>query len=541
MDNSEESNVLSKLLQINLVRKAIINHIPSFSDISNLVNAYQFIINDLEREKIERSMFPYFDLQLVRVGHVNRFEASSGVPGIYNLEFSNNGRLECVLNKSRTFFGEMLPISNCVKYSIGLSIEKLEDDDRMDFVEVLAEKLNLNCNLRKNIKSLEFDLDYPDDMGYIILDALSYIEHDNITRISLPVECFTSPSDKYNMINENIFNGFPNLTKIILTKGESNCFYCLFYCKNIFERFVQQMSTAKIPTIFFKRLTGYDIIDINEINDIINIIKKYNIKVKLGVYINCPSCFVQYRNSTYTMETFSPIKKYITDACGWIRGYTELLHKIGILETFENLSELHLKFKLDDVIFNFKNSNDQKPGDWGLRKLNNLKNVKLGYEKDLDVRNSDILNLFYQLFEFTCSMMPRSVEVLQLKNVPDMNDVTAKMITKYMPNIKLLKIKCLFYKESDGLDNFSKLESLISYNYCPIIIPRTLKLLALAVDFVYDKRAVRSDELIFTDNLIRSHYEKFTKRIRDNKDNYILFNGIHRWHLYKCILQEYFY
>uniref|UniRef100_A0A0K0FJW1 FBD domain-containing protein n=1 Tax=Strongyloides venezuelensis TaxID=75913 RepID=A0A0K0FJW1_STRVS len=93
-------------------------------------------------------------------------------------------------------------------------------------------------------------------------------------------------------------------------------------------------------------------------------------------------------------------------------------------------------------------------------------------------RDSDIINSFNQFFEFTCLMMPKSAEVLQLENVPDMTDVTSKILTKYMPNIKLLNIKFISYKESDGLDNLTKLEYHISCKYCPIRIPKSLNVLA---------------------------------------------------------------
>uniref|UniRef100_A0A0N5C2B4 FTH domain-containing protein n=1 Tax=Strongyloides papillosus TaxID=174720 RepID=A0A0N5C2B4_STREA len=171
-----------------------------------------------------------------------------------------------------------------------------------------------------------------------------------------------------------------------------------------------------------------------------------------------------------------------------------------------------------------------------LLKLNCGKNIKLEYVSHLDYPNSYFLDLFYQCFEFTCSMMPRSVDVLQLENVPDMDDVTAKMITQYMPNIKLLKISCFTYKESDGLNNFTKLEYLFSSDYCSKKIPKTLKL----PSFEHKRWKVRSDDIIFTDNLIKSYYEKFTKRIIGKRNKYILFNDIYHWPLYKSVILKYF-
>uniref|UniRef100_A0A0N5C2A8 F-box/LRR-repeat protein n=1 Tax=Strongyloides papillosus TaxID=174720 RepID=A0A0N5C2A8_STREA len=115
--------------------------------------------------------------------------------------------------------------------------------------------------------------------------------------------------------------------------------------------------------------------------------------------------------------------------------------------------------------------------------------------------------------------MPRNVEVLQLMRVPNMNDATAKMITKHMPDIRLLNIECLSYRESDSLDNFRNLECLISDSFCPVRIPKTLKLFAFTRHF----SLFRQRNLSSIDNLIKSHCEKFTKHITDGKiDTYYL-------------------
>uniref|UniRef100_A0A0K0EWH9 F-box domain-containing protein n=1 Tax=Strongyloides venezuelensis TaxID=75913 RepID=A0A0K0EWH9_STRVS len=538
MDNIDEKDILFELFNINLVRKTIINHIPSFSDINNLVDVCKFMNRDFEKEKIERNIFSYGDCQNIRITCGDEYDEDSDVPGLSNIEFREDILSEDLLNISRTFFGETLHDGNCVSYFIDPSIKEWKEEDHVAFVKKLVEELNLKCKTRKDINTLEFQFGFRNNVGYIIIDALSYMEHDNITRISFPVDCFTCPSNKYNMINGNIFRGFPNLSDLSLTCPLPQCnYYDLTQHRDIFERFVQQFATIKNPTIFFKSLKHNDAMFVNNLNEIINIITRYNVKVKLGINIDCPRFGEQCQNCTDTMGFFSPIKEYITTAYSTVRYHKHLLHSIRILETFKNLSELHLRFTLDDINFNFLASDGQKPGDLGLKELNSLKNVKLEYSRNLNDHDSDVLNLFYQFFEFTCSMMPRNVEILQLEHVPDMDDATARMITKYMPNIKLLKIQCLSYKESDGLDNFAQLECLISYDYCPITVPKTLKILA----FEHKKYAVRRDDLIFTDSVIKSHFEEFTKRISDNKNRFILFKDICEWKLYKYVIQKYFY
>uniref|UniRef100_A0A0N5BTI3 F-box domain-containing protein n=1 Tax=Strongyloides papillosus TaxID=174720 RepID=A0A0N5BTI3_STREA len=482
---------------------------------------------DFEKEKIERRMFFYTDNQKVSITYGDGYDKASGFPELGNLEIVEDSDSKDLRNRSRTFFGETIPNSNRVTYCFGLLVGKWREEDHVAAMKKPADILDLNCATRKMSKISSCK----------VLDALSHMKHENITRISLPLNCFRCHSYKHSTINGNIFNGFPNLTELSLTCHSSDRnYYGLIRQWNTFERVVQQFSTTKNPTIFLKSLQYDDAMHINELNEIISIITKYNVKAKIKIEIDCPRYEGQCENCTGTVGFFSSIKEYITYVFSTIENHRQLLHNIGILKTFENLSTLNLKFSLYDITYKFIPPFNQRLSGFGLKKLNNLENVKLNYLGNINDRHSNVLDSFYQFFEFIRSMMPKSVEVLKLENVPDMDDATAKMTTEYMPNIKLLKIKCLTYKESDGLDNFTKLDCLFSSEYCPIKIPKTLKLLA----FEHKKWKVRSDDIIFTDNIIKSYYEKFTKRITDGKNRYILFSDVCNWHLYKCAIQKYF-
>uniref|UniRef100_A0A0N5BTI4 F-box domain-containing protein n=1 Tax=Strongyloides papillosus TaxID=174720 RepID=A0A0N5BTI4_STREA len=538
MEDSDKGNILSELLEINLVRKQIIKHIPSFSDMNNLVDVCKFVRCDFEKEKIERSMFLNSDSQDIIITYKDEYDRASGVPAWSDFKFEKDSRSENRLNIVKTFFGETLLCGNRVEYFINLPEKKLKEKGRMSFIKKLVKELNLNCATRKDVKNLEFA--FGKNIGYIVLDVLNHMKHDSITRISLPVNCFTCRPNKYNMINGNIFNGFPNLTELsLMCHFYSGDYYDFIHHKDTFEKFVQQFSTVKNPTIIFKFSNHDDVMEADGLFEIINILTKYNVKIKFNSTICCLNSELNCGICKNLMGFCLPIKQYITTAHSVILYHRQILHSIEIMETFENLCELHLKVILPLSNGNYMFSYNQKPGHMGLKKLSNLKNVKIEFSRSIFCRYSDILNSFYPFFEIICSMMPRSVEILQLIHVLDINDATAKMITEYMPNIKLLKISCLTYRESDGLDNFTKLECLISSEYCPIKIPKTLKVLA----FKQTKYPFRSDDLILTDNLIKSHYENFTKRITCNDDwehRYILFNDIHQWHLYKSTIQEYF-
>uniref|UniRef100_A0A0N5BE41 F-box domain-containing protein n=1 Tax=Strongyloides papillosus TaxID=174720 RepID=A0A0N5BE41_STREA len=212
-----------------------------------------------------------------------------------------------------------------------------------------------------------------------------------------------------------------------------------------------QFSSIKNPTIFFESLNRDGTIYANDLNELINTIIKYNIKVKLKIDIDCPEFEGQCENCTDTISFFSSIKQYVTAARSRVIYYNQSPRSIEILKIFKNLSTLNLKFRLDGFNFQSIVVGVQKPRDLELQKLNGLKNLKLEYDRYYQYRGPDASNPYYQSLEFICSIMPRSVKVLQFKNIRDMDDVIAKMITRYMQNIKLLNIECLSYKERDNL------------------------------------------------------------------------------------------
>uniref|UniRef100_A0A0N5BTI0 F-box domain-containing protein n=1 Tax=Strongyloides papillosus TaxID=174720 RepID=A0A0N5BTI0_STREA len=414
-------------------------------------------------------MFFYSDYQNVSIKCDDEYGPGSDFFGMSYFEVVEDVDSKDLRNRARTFFGETLLCGNRVTYSFDPLVGKWSKADHVSLVKELTEELNLKCTTRKDINSLEFKKKHEENEDWIILDALSRMKHDNITRISLPVSCFTHLANEHSMIKGNILNGFPNLTEIYITS-----FWCgsiqylnLDDPKDIFVRFVQQFSSNKNPTIFFESPTFFNGIFSYEIEKLINTITKYNVQVKFNQIIDCSRFKLDNKIYEDYMRLCSYIYPYITTATSEILYHKQILQSIKILETFENLSELHFVFIFKVFRNNAIFSGNRKVGYLGLRKLNNLKNVKLEYSGYINDHDSDILKSFYQFFEFTCLIMPRNVEILQLIGVPDINNATAKMITKYMPDIKLLNIECLSYKESDGLYNFGKLECLISYNYCP--------------------------------------------------------------------------
>uniref|UniRef100_A0A0K0F4V8 Radical SAM protein n=1 Tax=Strongyloides venezuelensis TaxID=75913 RepID=A0A0K0F4V8_STRVS len=232
-------------------------------------------------------------------------------------------------------------VGNRALYSIDLSINKWKKEDNVSFIKKLTEELNLECTTRKDVKNLEFR--FRGDTDYIILDVLNYMKHDNITKISLPVNCFTYPSNKYDMLNGNIFNRFSNLNDFTVTCPKvSNYDYSDFsYNEDVFDKFFQQFSTVKDAKISIESFISSDNTNEKEADhfiEIINIITKHDVKVKLRITVKCPEFGGQCEVCTYTIEHLSPIKQYFTATYGVVTCHKQLLHSIKILETSKNLN-----------------------------------------------------------------------------------------------------------------------------------------------------------------------------------------------------------
>uniref|UniRef100_A0A0N5C2A9 F-box domain-containing protein n=1 Tax=Strongyloides papillosus TaxID=174720 RepID=A0A0N5C2A9_STREA len=136
MDGGDKNNIAYELSKENSVRK-LINHISSFTDISNLMNVCKSMNCDLEKQEIEKRMFFYSDKQKVSITCDDEYDEASGVPGFSNLRFREDSHSEDRLNILKTSFGETLPCGNRVMYSIDVSKKEWKEGGRLSFIKKL--------------------------------------------------------------------------------------------------------------------------------------------------------------------------------------------------------------------------------------------------------------------------------------------------------------------------------------------------------------------------------------------------------------------
>uniref|UniRef100_A0A0N5BTH9 Uncharacterized protein n=1 Tax=Strongyloides papillosus TaxID=174720 RepID=A0A0N5BTH9_STREA len=129
MNDVDEENILSELSETNLIRRQIAKPFPSFLNMNNFVDVFEFMKCNLEGEKIERSVLLYKDIQSFKIKCGDEYDPASNFLGLSNLEVVEDVDSKDFLDKSRTFFGEPLLLDNYVSYFSVVSIEEWKVED----------------------------------------------------------------------------------------------------------------------------------------------------------------------------------------------------------------------------------------------------------------------------------------------------------------------------------------------------------------------------------------------------------------------------
>uniref|UniRef100_A0A0K0G1Y6 F-box domain-containing protein n=1 Tax=Strongyloides venezuelensis TaxID=75913 RepID=A0A0K0G1Y6_STRVS len=544
MDTKEDDEKLSlqKLLGIKLIREKILTNLPSLHDIGNLAKCCKWMNHFIEIQPINRNMICKVDTQNISIKTKESYDRLLCDAELENIEFEKDEKSEKNLNTAKNFFGEVLFKRNTVTTNISRTLSEFRGRSYRLFVEKFAEELNIECQERKQAEKLEFFLDvYFSYNSDLILHALRFIRHDNITQISIPAGAFYSNRNRYRQISCNIFDRFPNLKKLeilhlnFLLDNYSKILKKLKTNKNILKILLISLSRKDNATLVLKffDINYKKLVDCTQM--IFNIIHKYNINISVNVEVYIPMLTGGRNNISLTEKClFYPIKENINLIYFIIQSCGEILCIMKDLQYYQNLKTLMFEFKSIQNMNEFENLSLSVTGTLSLKSNIKIKGIRFKFEKDFVITNQENLKKFLNLLTYISSLMPESVEFLKLVNVYHFNIDLARAMNQFMPNIKLLIIDCQSYADSDSFTPFKNLEALISYQIPKIDIPLNLKLLAIGnlendVNYCDDKK------------LIQSLSEKYLKRIKDSEGRYIFFNDIKLWDLYKKKLQNVFF
>uniref|UniRef100_A0A0K0EM00 Protein-serine/threonine phosphatase n=1 Tax=Strongyloides stercoralis TaxID=6248 RepID=A0A0K0EM00_STRER len=522
------------LIEIDLIRKKIFQKISSFNDICNLGKTCSQMDFIIKHDKIKKSFMCYEDKQIVEIKIKKKFQNDYNIYDLENIEYekynNSNGRID----KFKIFYGETI----CLKSSINCYIDDVVDDfeknERLLFIKKLVNELNFNHKIRKRTKILTFTIDSFDNHD-IILHMLSYICHNSVRRIEVPDSIFTTSKDKYDELNFNIFENLLKFHELVIyTTSSMDTYKKLLENKSIIDRILQHLAKKENITIILENLYHHQ----NKIKSYVEIFseitKKYNIKLKCNVKYNCSGLFNRScKNCLDKICTFDPIKEYVTSIKFENGNFANLLNIINNWQYFINLETLELSILNNDIKKWFEENNISIDSSL-LKNCTKLQKVKLNLRSSLHEKNIIKIKEVHNNLVFLGSLMPNTVQVLELINIPDLDNDIGNLLNSFMKNIKILIMNRISFKSFDFLNNFKNLKCYVSNDNWIIEVPNTIQLLGIG----HKNNERKYNHMPTNNEIINIYSKKYSKFLKSLNDQYIFFNDIKYWNIYKNLIQN---
>ncbi|CEF66919.1 Hypothetical protein SRAE_2000158500 [Strongyloides ratti] len=513
--------------------------IPSYNDFESLAKTSRDIDSIIYWQKITKEMSFYHDFQSINIRVKEGTSDGLNVIKIENINIERDRRFYREEENFINFYGERFLRSNCTMIFYSNWIEGYLESERKLFVAKIFNEINLNCQLRENTKFLDILIDFSYHHS-IILYVLSKLKHPNIERIKITDSVFMAhKTNEYNQLESNMFEGFSNLHEL-----EIGCIFFSHYYKrllkntSVLEHVFNDLSKKKEATLILTFAPcEYDNM-IKLIDLTTKIIGKYKIKLKCNLN-HVLETIDGTNNINYTPRVFSylSINKYITSLTIGVRNSRYFINIMRNLQVFTNLESLQLEFLFFNLTKNINVEERCKKNHLSIKNITKLTKLKLYFSDFLNKNKNINIKKFLTNFKYLISLMPTTIQKLELVLVPMLNEKVVKVINKCLPNITILRTNRVILNDINCLMPLGNLKILICHQDLPLKVPDTVELFGIKKRFtLYDEKHMSKYE-----QLIESYTEKFTKKIQDTNQRCIFFNDVKKWNYYKCVIEEDFW
>uniref|UniRef100_A0A0K0DXG5 F-box domain-containing protein n=1 Tax=Strongyloides stercoralis TaxID=6248 RepID=A0A0K0DXG5_STRER len=523
------------IMNIELIRSTVIKKIHSCRDIENLSRTCKLIKYYIDEEKINKKMLCYEDFQSVGSKFKENPSEDVNEEELRYIKFETINDSNKVMSDVRQFPGEPILFKNRIVLYLNDSLESFRENEHELFLKKLIEEVNLNDKLREDAEILELLTHFPGN-EYLALDLLRYVTHNKIRIIQIALDAFVSSRDQYRRLNYDIFSGLPQFHELAIYDPSTDEDYNeIMESKEVVEEIIKLLSKRKNATLDLLGLFWE-----TELTDFIIMLFQMATKYKIKIKYRFDNYYL-FDNSHNIFSNFlyfnSPISEcagciVITISCG-----EQFCNVIENLKLFRNLEKLQIRFGLFDIKEYVTKTGKLNSSNLTLKNCKKLKTI--GFESQFTYVDYTVDDQFLSIvcnnLMYLSSLMPSTVERLELSNCWNITKDTTMILSEYMPNIKFIISELVSYKDSDCLSVFSKLQAYISHVNDPIVIPKTVKLLVIG------HRDIKDDDRPVAQQLLKNYYQRFSKCLYNTKEEYIFFNNIRCWNIYKKFVQESFH
>lgn len=530
-----------EMLGIGIVRKEILKKLSSFMDINNLAKTCKWINFYIYNETIRRNMFCFTDFPKITIKLRDGIITNPLIPSLEDIQFINDEESCKILDEAENFLGEAIVKKDQILLYINNFIENVREDDYELFIKKFVQQMNINRPIRKYATILDFGVPSCNRNNilynhHMILYAIKYMHHENVTRIVIPTYSFMSDATRYRELRDNIFNGFSKFHELVIYGSLLETNYTkLINNKSIIEKVLEELATKENATLILVHLNREIYPVMSFVRMIMEIAERYNIKIKCDAEsLVDPRKDIISPNEKYS---FILIADTITSVKCSIGNPKMFINFMKNIQYIKNLETLDLSYRIMDIERSCKTNSDLYSGFLSFKQCKKLRRIKLKFAESFDSNYGFKNEKLQNVIKFIVSLMPTSVEVLELWHVNNITEEFTSVINDFLPNIKVLRTFDVSYKNPDCFKSFKNLKALLFCDNYPTNVPDTVKFLVLK----YLNKEDDDEEVIEANQqLLQSYSEKFTKSLQDIDGTHIFFDDIGQWDKYKRLFWNIF-
>uniref|UniRef100_A0A0K0F2Y6 F-box domain-containing protein n=1 Tax=Strongyloides venezuelensis TaxID=75913 RepID=A0A0K0F2Y6_STRVS len=538
MDAAKNLSFLD-IMKVDGVRKSILQYVVKLNDIENLAKTCRYFDLLINEDSIRRDIKWLFDDHYVTVNYRPGLDEAYELPILERINITKDNRSCKALEEGSRYHGETVIYKNRIIFNVDLDIGSYIGEEHVSLLQRIAGEFMLNYQLRSDVENLHFRCRCNVQERSLLLECLSYMNHGSVRRIELPTgilkDCHCLRDRDVRI--RDIFQGFSSLNELLFyVPPDKSPYSGSFGNGSTIKYLIKNLAKKRNATIIFSNVHPNNSALIRNVQKIYGFCNRRGVNIKLEFdsgYLDIRQIFKTITNQDNAQFSINNLVTFDAQVISSSRSFLKCIKNFSSYDNLEALKLSLYYFNIDD---DTKDTCMLDLERYSLRNCRKLKKVTLYYLESSSRSAEYTEEMLGNNLMFIGSLMPDTVERLELFNGYHLSSEITETLNYYMPNIKMLTFYDGAFKDSDCLNAFNNLNVFIT-NGNPIIeIPESIRLFVVGQRYFYSGNQSKN----FYRELVRRYSERFLKYLHDTTGKYIFFNDITQWQKYKCIVQNIF-
>uniref|UniRef100_A0A0N5BUN2 F-box domain-containing protein n=1 Tax=Strongyloides papillosus TaxID=174720 RepID=A0A0N5BUN2_STREA len=538
MDATEKLSFID-LMKVDGVRKSILQYVVKLNDIENLAKTCRYLDLLISEDSIRRDIKWLFDDHYVTINCKPGLDEVYQLPILERINIIKDNRSCKTLEEGSQYYGETVIYKNRIIFNVDLDVGTYIGEEHVSLLQTIAGEFMLNHQLRSDVENLHFRCGCSVQQRSLLLECLSYLNHGSVKRIELPIGIL---QDCYGLRDRDVrirdtFQGFPNLNELLFYVPPDRSPYSgSFGNGSTIKYLIKNLAKKRNATVIFSNVHPNNSALVRNVQKIYGFCSRQGVQIKLEFdsgYLDIRQIFKTITGRDNTQFSINNLVTFDAQVIGNSKSFLKCMKTFS---SYDNLETLKLSLYYFNIDEDTKDTCMLDLKRYSLRNCRKLKKVTLYYLESSGKSGEYSEKMLGNNLMFFGSLMPDTVERLELFNGYHLSSQITETLSYHMPNIKMLTFYDGAFKDSECLNAFRNLKVFIT-NGNPIIeIPESIRLFVVGQRYFYSGDQSKN----FYRELVKRYSERFLKYLHDTTGKYIFFNDITQWKKYKCVVQNIF-